>query len=193
MIIYLHGFASSGKSDKAQKLIDRFGQDSVWNPDLPHDPKLVCELVKDKISDWFTNSTQPSQEKLIFVGTSLGAFYATYFAFLFDAPCVIVNPSVLPHDSLKRKLGKNKNHVTQEEFVVSLCDLDELELLKNSCIRNYNGSLVTLFIAKDDEVLDYKQILDYYMYTKSTTVMETGGHRFTEHWDKVVDKVAELM
>jgi len=36
-------------------------------------------------------------------------------------------------------------------------------------------------------------MLNWYQYTASTHIEETGGHRFTEHWDKVLDKVAELI
>lgn len=187
MIVYLHGFGSSGNSEKAQALIDRFGRDNVWNPDLPIDPVDVIKLVSDKIR----SKNIEMSSKLVFVGTSLGAFYATYFSLVFDAPCVIVNPSVLPYKSLSH--GTYTNHVTKEEFTVSLCNLNELEHMKNVCDEIYEGPLINLFVAKDDEVLDYNQMLNYYKYTNSTLVTETGGHRFTEHWNKVVDKVAELI
>lgn len=187
MIVYLHGFASSGNSEKAQALIARFGRENVWNPDLPIDPVAVVNLVKTELN----NRNIKMVDKLIFVGTSLGAFYATYFSLVFDAPCVIVNPSILPHKSLSH--GTHINHVTKDEFVVSLCDLHALEHMKEVCDQLYEGPLINLFVAKDDEVLDYNQMLDYYKHTNSTVITETGGHRFTEHWNKVVDKVAELI
>jgi uncharacterized protein len=191
MIVYLHGFGSSGNSAKAQALRDHFGDENVWCPDLPVDPSEVSKMVKAKIGDWFMHKSE--EHKLVFVGTSLGAFYATYYGFLFDAPFVIVNPSINPSRSLQRKLGKNINHVTQEEFMVSLVDLEKLADMKDLIDRNYNGSLVHLFVAKDDDVIPYEQMLSYYKFTASTHVEETGGHRFAEHWDKVVDKVAELV
>jgi uncharacterized protein len=191
VIVYLHGFASSGNSAKAQALIDCFGVDNVWNPDLPIDPDQVSKMVKDKIGDWFIH--RADQEKLVFVGTSLGAFYATYFGLLYDAPFVIVNPSVFPDQSLSAKLGTNTNHVTNEEFMVRLCDLKRLSIIKDTIVSQYQGSLAHMFVAKDDDVIDYNDMIAAYPHAASLVIKETGGHRFTEHWQEVVDKVAELV
>jgi predicted esterase YcpF (UPF0227 family) len=188
MIIYLHGFASSGNSAKAQALIDRFGVDNVWNPDLPTDPGQVTEMIHKKLIGWVPRS----DEKLMFVGTSLGAFYATYFGLLYDAPFVIVNPSVFPDKSLSDKLGVNINHVTKEEFMVSLCDLEQLSHMKKVIVTLYEGRLANLFVAKDDDVIDYNDMLTAYPHAASIVIKETGGHRFTEHWQEVIEKVAEI-
>jgi len=192
VIVYLHGFASSGTTEKAQALIDRFGADNVWNPDLPADPEQVIEMVKAKLDDWFAEFRDLNQEKLMFVGTSLGAFYATYFGLIYDAPFVIVNPSVFPDKNLSDKMGVNLNHVTKEEFMVRLCDLEELSHMKKVIVTLYEGRLANLFIAKDDDIIDYKDMLTAYPHAASVVVKETGGHRFTEHWQEVVEKVAEI-
>jgi predicted esterase YcpF (UPF0227 family) len=190
VIVYLHGFASSGNSAKAQALIDRFGANHVWNPDLPIDPDQVYDLITKKLNVWLNGGQY--HEKLVFVGTSLGAFYATYFGLLYDAPFVIVNPSVFPDKSLSDKMGININHVTKEEFMVRLCDLEQLSHMKKVIVTLYEGRLANLFIAKDDDVIDYKDMLTAYPYAASLVVKETGGHRFTEHWQEVVEKIAEI-
>ena len=74
MIVYLHGFASSGVSDKVTALKERFGDDKVIAPDLPFDPDEVVSLVYDVVRNFMKN--RKPDEKLVFVGTSLGAFYA---------------------------------------------------------------------------------------------------------------------
>jgi hypothetical protein len=35
-------------------------------------------------------------------------------------------------------------------------------------------------------------MLTAYPYTAHLVVKETGGHRFTEHWHEVVEKIAEI-
>ena len=190
MIVYLHGFGSTGNSKKVNALIEKFGADNVFSPDLPLDPNEVINSIREKVFDWY-DIRNPS-DKLVFVGTSLGAFYASFFAHTFDAPAVIVNPSVQPNESLKDHVGRNVNYVTKEEFWLTLAHLDKLKLMREHLTNNYKGVLIHLFVAKDDEVIPSYEMLNWYQYTASTHVEETGGHRFTEHWNKVLDKVKEL-
>lgn len=191
MIVYLHGFGSSGNSVKVDALIAKFGADQVFAPDLPIDPSEVNSIIVKHIGDWYT--TRDPKDKLVFVGTSLGAFYASFFAHTFDAPAVIVNPSIRPNESLVDKVGRNVNNVTKEEFWLTIAHLDKLKYMREYLKNNYKGVLIHLFVAKDDEVIPYYEMLNWYQYTASTHIEETGGHRFAEHWDKVVDKVAELV
>ena len=190
MIVYLHGFGSTGNSKKVDALIEKFGADNVFAPDLPIDPVEVAKLVGDKILDWYHSN---KEGKLVFVGTSLGAFYASFFAHTFDAPAVIVNPSVRPNESLKDHIGRNVNYHTKEEFWLSIAHLEELKNMRNYLTNNYKGVLIHLFVAKDDEVIPSHEMLNWYQYTASTHIEETGGHRFAEHWHKVVDKIEQLM
>lgn len=191
MIIYLHGFASSGASDKVTQLRKRFGDDKVIAPDLPFDPDEVYKLVVYNIVNDFIKSREP-KEKLVFVGTSLGAFYANYFGHLYDSCVVLVNPSATPSETLKEKLGPNTNYHTGEEFLVSLAHLDKLDRMREHVKAMYSPSLVSLFVAKDDEVIPYESMLEGFPYA-TVTVMEDGGHRFTDHWNLVVDRVESLL
>jgi len=192
MIIYLHGFASTGASSKVDMLRDKFGTERVLSPDLPFDPKEVHSLIQSKISAYFYNGSLQKAQKLIFVGTSLGAFYANYFGHLYDSPAVLVNPSPDPGLSLYSKLGTNVNYITKEEFMVSIAHLDKLSLMRKYVRENYAGPLVNLFVAKDDDVIPYEYVLESFPYYNSLTVTEDGGHRFTKHWDKVVQRVDEI-
>jgi len=191
MIVYLHGFGSSGSSPKVDQLRERFGFDSVVSPDLPFDPELVRQLGFDLVNRFI--KTRTANEKLIFVGTSLGAFYASYFGHVYDCPIVLVNPSGNPSETLKAKLGTNVNYVTGDEFLVSLAHLDELTKMRKFVTDNYSGSLVSLFVARDDEVIPFESMIENFPYTSKTVVMDDGGHRFTKHWNLILDRVGELL
>lgn len=191
MIVYLHGFASTGSSPKVDALRERFGADQVVSPDLPFNPFEVHKLVNKLVKDFLANRKQG--EKLIFVGTSLGAFYSNFFGHLYDCPVVLVNPSVYPNESLKARLGSFKNYVTGEEFLVSIAHLKDLEQMREYIDENYSGRLVNLFVAKDDEVIPYDVALAAYKFPAFVKVTEDGGHRFSEHWNMVVDRVEELL
>lgn len=189
MIIYLHGFSSSGTSPKVDDLKKRFG-DEVVSPDLPFDPTEVKAMISELVMKFYTN--RKPNEKLIFVGTSLGAFYANYFGHSYDCSAVLVNPSVYPNKTLAEKLGTNKHYITGEEFLVSVSHLDELEKMRKHIEIIYSGHLVSLFLAKDDEVIPYEVALMAYEHPSFVKVTENGGHRYADHWDLVLDRISEL-
>jgi hypothetical protein len=188
MIIYLHSFGSSGNSSKVDALCEKFGAENVFAPDLPFDPEEVDDVVYKLIHENYSGF-----KKLVFVGTSLGGFYANYYAMIHDTPAILVNPSCKPSETLRSKLGMNKNYATNEEFMVELAHLDSMKSMREHAEREYNGNLINLFVAKDDEVIPYEIPLEYFKHTAMTSVVETGGHRFMDHWDMVMDRVGELL
>ena len=192
MICYLHGFASSGVSGKVDKLRERFGNDQVIAPDLPFDPNEVYTLVNAIVREKYFNNP-PTTGRLIFVGTSLGAFYANYFGHLFDCPAVLANPSVCPSQTLQDRLGPNKSYMSGEEFLVSIAHLNTLESMRDYITQNYASNLINLFLAKDDEVIPYQAALDEFKFVNSVCVTEDGGHRYNKNWNLVVDKIEELL
>jgi len=193
-IIYLHGFRSAGASPKVDALKAAFGAENVFAPDLPFDPAEVVKLVADIIHARHLQ-TKWKNDKLIFVGTSLGGFYANYFGQLYDCPAVLVNPSTMLDKTLLDRVGVNKNHMSNEEFMVTLAHLDELAKMRNRVTAIYDSSLVNLFVAKDDEVIPYQIALDAqtFPFPNFVKVTETGGHRFSSQWDLVVNRIKELM
>jgi len=191
MIVYLHGFGSTGSSPKVNALRERFGSDKVMSPDLPFNPFEVHKLINSLVQDFL--SKRKEGEKLVFVGTSLGAFYSNFFGHLYDCPVVLVNPSVYPNETLAARLGSNRNYVTGEEFFVSLAHLEDLAEMRKYLEVNYTGSLVNLFLAKDDDVIPYDVALEAYKYPAFVKVTEDGGHRFNDYWNLVVDRVEEIV
>jgi len=211
MIVYLHGFGSTGNSAKVKKLRKVFGDENVLSPDLPMDPKKVCELISNFVGNNFAKywkEKQPgakhinvdyinvdSSKRLVFVGTSLGAFYARYFSHLYDCPAVLVNPSVYPNETLRAKLGVNQNYVSGEEFLVTLAHLEEFYRLRNQTEKlglYETDRSISLFLAKDDEVIPYEVSLQSYNHVGYVKIMDDGGHRFDKHWDLVVDRIKEI-
>jgi predicted esterase YcpF (UPF0227 family) len=186
-VIYLHGFASVGESPKSQSLRDALSEHVVFAPDLPVNPNEVIQKVNDlvrNVESW----------PLVFVGTSLGGFWANYFSQKYDAPCVLVNPALTPSKTLYEWVGKSaKNYSTGQSVEVTLTDIEHFSNYEKEINRDQNGYLIHLFAAKDDEVISYLDVLTQIRYTNSTLVTEDGGHRFESHWSMVVDKVKELI
>lgn len=185
-VIYLHGFASKGTSEKSAALISEFGSDQVYAPDLPIDPDETIKIVSSIVHS-------VSRYPIVFVGTSLGGFWANYFAQKFDANCVIVNPSVAPEITMASRVGQRlKNYATGEDITITDDMVTQFKRYKDEAMTLYNGALVHLFLAKDDDIIDYRQSIEYLKYYNSLTVTEDGGHKYGTKWGTVVGKVKEL-
>ena len=109
MILYIHGFGSTGKSFKSQLLEKYFPSETVLYPNLEHKPeqdmKMLCELVK-----------KYKNEKVLIVGTSLGAYYTYLLGRKFKVQCALVNPSMEPENTLSSQVGSCMNYNTGESF-----------------------------------------------------------------------------
>lgn len=186
-IIYLHGFASTGTSVKSKSLKDSFSNLDVIAPDLPVDPDETIQIIDSIVS-------QVSSYPLIFVGTSLGGFWANYFAQKHDAIAILINPSTRPDKTMVERIGKPlSNYVTGQPINVTQSCVDAFAKYRKEAESLYNGNLVHVFLAKDDETIDYKLALDDLKYFKSITITPTGSHRYNDHWNRVINKISELV
>jgi predicted esterase YcpF (UPF0227 family) len=185
-IIYFHGFASTGNGAKADALRERFGSARVLSPDLPIDPREVCAMI-DPIIRCATS------DPAILVGTSLGGFYASYFSQRWRLPCVLVNPSTVPSATIGSRPGTYKNFATGVELEVRPEFAPIWASMEADIKANLDPALVSLFLAEDDDVLPLAEALRRLAGAAFKLVTPDGGHRYSDHWDKVVDRIAALM
>ncbi len=182
-VIYLHGYGSTGESSKTQLLRKELGDDVVVAPTLPADPNEIERIVNNIVR---TNKSYP----LVFVGTSLGGFWANYFAQKWDARCVIVNPVVLGSVVIQKYIDNPiPNYTTGEQIVLLPAYVTEYEKREKYLSENTNGSLINMFIAKDDNLVNPLAVIKHIPYVASCVIKTDGGHRFEKHWLEVVNKV----
>jgi len=171
-IVYLHGFGSSGQSDKVTALKKHYNSPefNVISPTLPVNSKDAIKEITKILS---------TNDNFILIGTSLGGFYADYFNKLADIPCVLINPAINVK-LLAKYIGINKNYNTGKEYTYSKKDFDDLvELSEKKDQFGYNESPEYVIVAKDDELCDWR--LATKTFNKPThwlQIEETGGHRF---------------
>jgi predicted esterase YcpF (UPF0227 family) len=186
-IVYFHGFASTGQSSKVDELRAALPDHTVIAPDLAAKPADVLVQIDQLIRAVL-------DFPLIFVGTSLGGFWASYFGQKYDVPHVVVNPSTQPSLTMAARLGKQiENYQTGAVFTVDSADIGCYAQLESEIKELYNGALVHLFVARDDDVLDSSVAVNYFKYTASKNIFESGGHRFTENWPAVVQYVNNFL
>lgn len=163
-ILYLHGFASCGQSNKSSALRGYFGEDQVFSPDLPYAPADAVSYIDDLMR---------KEEIDMVIGSSLGGFYATYFAEKYALKAVLLNPSVTPWETLAPHVGWQKRFCDGKAFEFKAVYLNQLEALQAEPVK---GAYLVL-LQSGDETLDYEVAKHYYREQK--VVVEYGGnHRF---------------
>lgn len=170
MIIYIHGFGSSGQSAKVKILKEKFEDESFIAPSLSYVPELAIETLKELISAF------SKHEKVYLIGSSLGGYYSIYLADYFNIPAVLINPSVNPRKTLKKVLGHPNNFYDGASYE---WNENHLKMLEKYEIKTIKPKLYLLLTQKGDETLDYREAVNKLAGCKS--FIENGGsHSFDD-------------
>jgi len=125
-------------------------------------------------------------EDLTLVGSSLGGFYATVLAERLGCRAALLNPAVRPHTHFRRYLGPQKNLYTGEEFTLTQEHVDELAAMQPAAITR--PERYWLFAETGDEVLDYREAVEFYRGALQT-VVRGGDHTLVSFPEHVADLV----
>ena len=183
-LLYLHGFRSSPRSFKAQRVAEavraRHPAVTWWCPQLPPSPRAAMEMVWDTVRHW------PPQHMAV-AGSSLGGFYATWVAERTGCRAVLLNPAVDPARDLHAYIGEQTAwHDPQERFEVRPEFMEELRALECGPIAHPERYFAV--IAKADEVLDWREMTGRYPGTR-IKLLEGGDHAlsdFDQHLEEVL-------
>lgn len=153
-LLYLHGFRSSPRSFKAQRvgawLAAHRPDVRFWCPQLPPSPRQAMDEVMAGISAWPVDG-------MAVVGSSLGGFYATVVAERTGCRAVVLNPAVDPARDLARHIGEQTAwHDPHERFFFRPEFVDELRALAPAAITR--PERYAAVIAKGDELLDWREM-----------------------------------
>ena len=157
-VLYLHGFRSSPQSAKASRLASLFGSTYPdvhwWCPQLPPSPLEASKLILEGTANWPKESTAV-------IGSSLGGFYATWLAHLYDCKAVLINPAIDPARDLAKYIGEQSVwHDPSERIYFAPAYVEEL---RNLYVGEFkHPQKVFALIAKGDEVLDWREMTGRY-------------------------------
>jgi uncharacterized protein len=157
-LLYLHGFRSSPKSFKAQRMQAWMAAQRPdvhwWCPQLPASPRDAMAMVEAGTADW-------PRHRMAVVGSSLGGFYATAVAERHGCPAGLLNPAVDPARDLAKYIGEQTAfHDPAERFFFKPEYVDELRALAAPAITRPERYFAV--IAQGDEVLDWHEMLGRY-------------------------------
>lgn len=154
-LLYVHGFASSSASAKAQQMLQWFAQhgaeDRIVAPDLPVDPRQAMALLD--------NLVQSSAITAV-VGSSMGGFYGTWLAERHGLKAVLINPAVRPWRLFAGQAGPFTHHHTGETFEIGPSWAEDLQRYAVATIERPENLL--LLQQTGDETLDWLEAWDFY-------------------------------
>lgn len=178
MIIYIHGFGSSGEASKA-KLLRAYCQENKIRfiaPSLPSIPDLAINTLSELIESY--------SEPVYLMGSSLGGYYALYLSDKYNLKAVLINPAVNAPETLRRALGHGLNYYDNSTYE---WNESHLEMLESYEIEEPNLENILLLLQKGDEVLDYEEALDVLEGAK--TIVEEGGNHSFEGLDRHLESI----
>lgn len=160
VFLYFHGYASSGQSNTAKLIKEAYPEAKVICP--TYNTKNAHEAV-DTVEKQIRENVNIT-DNVIFVGTSLGGFFANYFSNKYGVPAVLVNPCLDPQKALQKYNPEGK--VDCESFLQYYTE-DRLDVPK------------TVVLGKKDDVIPYNTYEDrvrkYHVFIK-----ENMKHRVSE-------------
>ncbi len=184
MLIYVHGFNSSGRSAKAGQLHDWMASHApdqrFLSPDLPHRPAEALALLDNVIAG-------ASGEQVKLVGSSLGGFYATVLSERLGVKSALINPAVRPHRLLEAALGPQRFWHSDQTYEFTRQHLAELAAVEPTDLQH--PERLFLLVETGDEVLDYRDAVAYYSGCRQK-VVEGGNHSFQSFAAMIPDILA---
>lgn len=173
MIIYIHGFASSGNARKAKETKEYFLNKNVLSPDLPVEPEKAFLILKDIIRD--------SGVKANLIGSSLGGFYSMLLSAVYGLKTVLINPAVEAHKSLSAYIGEHTNYDTGVKFLWTQENVNQLANLYNEYAKFIKQDNLFLLLSKDDELIDHSLTKNTFPDSKVIIEYDNCGHQFSRY------------
>ena len=155
-ILYFHGFKSSSKSSKAQSLKNFIAKNTkntkIIIPDLDDNFQNAHNQIEELI--------RLSGSNIVFMGSSLGGYYASYFSQKLKKKAVLINPAVHPLKDFEVHLGENENYSSGNKFNISSKEISFVRTLSYKKLPIPNDLLILL--ESGDEILKYNKSASYF-------------------------------
>lgn len=171
MIIYIHGFGSSGKGKKAQLFKEHYKNEEFYAPSLPYIPELaICNL-----EEMIENNIQ--RDKIVLIGSSLGGFYAMYLSQKYKLKAVLINPAADPISLSETLEGEQKSWFDESTFKWQTTHTAYLDKMKSEMNTDFSHTLS--FIKTGDEILDYR-VSQSVLKNSYLEIIDGGDHSFLD-------------
>ena len=158
LIVYFHGFGSNANSDKVRQLEAAFPNDIVLSWNIDHrDPDQSIKELCIKLDSTLIDGVH-KYRKVVFVGTSLGAWYAKKLAEIYHAEMWLANPCFEPSKTLVELKVESEIANKYEKIIPP-------------------QTMVKYFLSKYDEVIDHSELITE-VKPSLITIVDGETHRF---------------
>lgn len=168
-ILYFHGYNSGPNSKKVMALKNALPGARILIPEISPDPILANKQLDSFLDYWSSENAIYENLATIFVGSSLGGYWAAKKAKKFSEMCIVINPCFDPKRFLP-KLGYSGNLDGYDDFTF--------------------GKRTTYFIGENDNVIDFN---DFNPPFGEVIMVEGADHAFSgDSFDIVIDYIAKF-
>ena len=186
MILYIHGFASSGQGAKATLFREYFKAQGVdfIAPSLSNVPALALDTLEQLIVSYLKLG-----ESVSLMGSSLGGFYSIYLSQKYNLKAVLINPSIFPYVTLSKVPSPMTNFYDgasfewREEHYNALREYE----IPDSEIEQKNFMLL---LQTGDESLDYRHAAQ--KFKDALLDIEEGGNHSYEGIERKFKSVSDF-
>lgn len=216
--LYLHGFLSSGNSEKGQwfksqsltEYTSESGSFLDWvTPTYPiGSVALSVSTIRQALEGQLERAeayekTSGEACKVVLLGSSMGGFYAQYFAYEYGLPFVMINPALNPKQVFIENMGVHINPATDETVEINADYINQvlgfqINLAERGMKNSSPKSLLLLDL--DDEIIDVQYALQYYPISKvgdnnsvNKTVTFTGGDHSFIHLEQAWEEILKFI
>jgi predicted esterase YcpF (UPF0227 family) len=179
--IYLHGFNSAyDPSAEKIKLLSTIGEVTG----ITYNSFGTYQEIFNEIS-----SQVPDRDDVVFVGTSLGGFWASEMGLLFGTPSVIINPCYDPHTMLRKYVGEQ--HVNYQTGEQNTLGLSAVETYPVYGIMKTGAYRPLVLLDMGDEVIDSFKTSEV-LSAFPMVYWADGSHRF-DHLENSLQDIQEYV
>ncbi len=152
-------------------------------PFLSAHPALARERLENLLASL-------SDTRIMLMGSSLGGYWASFFAERDNLPAVLINPAVTPSMLLPDFLGQPlKNYHTDDTYVLNEFDVAAIRAVDTPVIKRKTN--FWLMVQSGDETLDYRQAVDKYQGCRQ--LVENGGDHSFQGFERHIPAAVEFL
>ena len=186
VLVYLHGFNSSPKSQKVSELRallpELAPEVELVVPELGFDPTQALARAAEAVES-------AGQRPVGVIGSSMGGFFASVLSARLGVRAALINPAAWPHLLLEGPLGPQHNPYTGEDYALTSNHTATLKEMEPG--EAMDDSRLFILVQTADETLDYREALA--KHPGAVTWIQPGGdHRF-QRFERVVPAILAFL
>jgi len=186
--LFLHGFQGTPHSDIAQITKEAILSYKKSNKLEFISPDLAGLSINQTFIELSSLMNDHKDDENIFIGCSLGGFFALQMHLKYSGKLILINPCLNPSKYIDKYINQTfTHHNKNREITITQETKEQIKALELDKIPNQENIL--LLTQKDDLTLNYKDAINLLPNAKKI-IKSNGGHEFTNFESVIPDIIA---